>query len=112
VAPSTSLTEAYDETLSNNAFHLNLRLYLTVFAFGQTGAGKTHTISGSQGSTKSGEDGLVAAAIRYAYDSMASQATERAFSVKVGTDGQCSPRHRMPFHSRNERLIHCQPAPL
>jgi len=59
---------------------------VTVFAFGQTGAGKTHTISGSQGSTRSGEDGLVASAIRYAYDSMASQATERAFSVKAGTD--------------------------
>jgi hypothetical protein len=55
---------------------------VTVFAFGQTGAGKTHTISGSQGATRSG-DGLVASALRYAYDSMASQATERAFAVRA-----------------------------
>jgi len=55
---------------------------VTVFAFGQTGAGKTHTISGSQGAMRSG-DGLVASAMRYAYDSMASRATERSYAVRA-----------------------------
>lgn len=55
---------------------------VTVFAFGQTGAGKTHTMSGSEGAKRSG-DGLVPCALRYAYDSMASQATERSFTVKA-----------------------------
>jgi len=83
-SPESSQSEVFESSGIKNLILRALDGYAaTIFAFGQTGAGKTHTITGPEHDLAGDGGGVIPRGLRFMFEEIQKRDAEVAYTVKA-----------------------------